>query len=83
MNDDPPMYDQGAHIPKKGDRFFIIWNPESAKPPRSVFSTREQAEAVAASMASRYRQEFFVCEALVSVTAATVLKTILSTPERP
>lgn len=67
--------------PKDGDRFFIIWNPDSEKPPRRRFKTRELAESVAADMAKKFHQEFFVCEAVVGLKVNVVLKTILSTPE--
>ena len=47
---------------KKKHASFIIWSPEGRTPPRKVHVSRERAEFVAAEMAERYEQDFYVCE---------------------
>jgi hypothetical protein len=43
--------------------FWVLWNPLSFKPPRVKFTTRAEAEQVAAKCAVKYRAPVYVMEA--------------------
>lgn len=49
---------------KDGQPFFILWNPESDKPPRFRMATQEAAVKAALNMAQKHKQRFFVCVAV-------------------
>lgn len=52
---------ESGKIIDSGSEFFILWNPESSKPPRMVFGTEEHAWRVAENMAAKnVGSRFFV-----------------------
>jgi hypothetical protein len=58
--------DYQEHISGRKE-FYILWNPDSEKPPRITFSTEEHAFQVAEEMARRGDgQRFFVMKAVGS-----------------
>lgn len=62
--------DSAVPAPRRVDpdkAFYILWNPESHKPPRVQFETWEAARNGAVAIAQRTGQTFYVCKA-VSVT---------------
>lgn len=55
-------------------RFFILWNPESEKPPTIRFITRREAERMAASCSQKWNTTVYVCEAQVSFVPIRVVR---------
>ena len=51
---------------------YILWNPDSEKPPKKIFTSRKDAESCARWACGRSPNEtFFVCELLSSFTQTT------------
>ncbi len=46
------------------DKFYVVWNPASSYPITQRYTTRDQAQKVAESMATKHKSEFFVLEAV-------------------
>lgn len=57
--------------------FFIIWNPDSDKPPQQVMGTYAQAETVSRRMAETNPGEVFYVMEAVSKSVATTVATKL------
>lgn len=56
---------ESKSILDSGEKFWIIWNPTSDKPPRMVFGTETHAWNVAEKMAEKFSSDkFYVCESL-------------------
>jgi hypothetical protein len=63
-------YGKGAM--KSGKEFYIIWNPNSPRPPVVTFSTEKAAIEAAQKMAQRFtKAEFYVCKAVKAAKAET------------
>jgi hypothetical protein len=51
----------------KKPKLYILWNPESERPPRVMFDDEEKARMVAAIMARKHGETFYVMQAVCSV----------------
>lgn len=58
---------RGRHGPRvdtfDAPTFWILWNPTNFKPPRVRFSTREEAERIAAECSIKWSAQVYVMEA--------------------
>lgn len=60
--------------PPSEAKFFIVWNPLSDKPPRMRHATRAQAEESATTLARKFGEPFYVCEASALFERAEVTR---------
>lgn len=52
-----------APIPTEAPTFWILWNPTNYKPPRVRFTSRAEAERIAAECSLKWNARIYVMEA--------------------
>jgi hypothetical protein len=65
--------------PATKPEYFILWNPDSLRPPRKVFIDRAEAERVAILCAPKYNHKIFVAKLVFEAEPERTLTTVVTT----